>query len=170
MNKEPRRTLETSISDRGGLGKFRSVASEKLTSRDGPFGPPAPQVDSVLNPGEEQVVNPGTGDHDGRREPRAPRKPKVKAPSEASHASEVYCENVTVPLTEELRDRSEDLARLLSRRRSVRKERITRNSIIRVALLRLLETLDIESDDVVNSEEDLLALARRKGRDVSQRP
>ena len=67
-----------------------------------------------------------------------------------------------MPLSVALRDRSEELARTLNRNRKVRKERITRNSIIRVALEQFLDTFTPSADQVIECEADLLAATRSK--------
>jgi hypothetical protein len=59
-----------------------------------------------------------------------------------------------VPLSASLRDRAEELARVLNRSRKVRKERITRNTVIRVALEHSLDTFAPGKDECINTEAD----------------
>jgi hypothetical protein len=69
--------------------------------------------------------------------------------------SELYTERVTVPLDAELRDGAEALAKSLQRRRTDKGERITANTVMRVALRVVLDSFDSRSVGVVNTEEEL---------------
>lgn len=94
-------------------------------------------------------------------------KPTVtSAPATAEHRekkTELYTERVTVLLDAELRDGAEALAKELQRRRTEKGERITANTIMRVALRELLETFVADTSSTINSEDDfqrVLRLAR----------
>lgn len=163
---------ETSLSETldagGGLKQFRAVSERPQNRRDSPFGQPTPK-----ERGPESEGPPA------KSEPRAPKpkkaapvttaaKPKP-APREAEPDPEptpgtvqaLYTENVTLPLSTELRDRSEELAKALNRSRSVKKLRLTRNSVIRVALQCFLDEFEPPTDGSVNSEEELLEAFRQ---------
>ena len=75
--------------------------------------------------------------------------------------TEVYTERVTVLLNEELRDGAEALAKDLHRRRTKKGERITANTVMRVALSVLLERMEGEKLEGANSEVELMAAVRR---------
>lgn len=79
--------------------------------------------------------------------------------------TELYTEPVTVPLNAEMRDRAEALAKDLQRRRTEKSERITANTVIRVALRAMLDTFHPGSGVVVNTEADLYdAVVKHLGR------
>lgn len=81
-----------------------------------------------------------------------PRKDSVAS----ENKTELYTERVTVPLDAELRDGAESLAKELNRRRTDKGERITANTVMRVALRLMLERFDVDATQTVNSEEELL--------------
>ena len=166
--------LSESLQASGGLGQFRAVAERTREVRDGPFGPPperpaseppkpipksAPALATAPTPKVEQRI-PATPPS------KQPAPAQALAESVAPDAEEnLFTENVTVPLSRSLRDRSEELAKLLNRNRTIRKSRITRNTVIRVALESFLETFRPTSSESVNSEAELLKAAlsaRRK--------
>ena len=150
-----------------GLQHFRTVAGGRH-QRDDPLGsapdrkartmpdvpPPAP-APSIPKPPRESQKN---------------HAPAIIGATPSNELAEeggrprVFAENVTVPLSVALRDRSEELARTLNRNRKVRKERITRNSVIRVALEQFLDTFTSSADQAIECEADLLAAARSKPR------
>ena len=69
--------------------------------------------------------------------------------------TEVYTERVTVLLNADLRDRAESLAKELQRGRTEKGERITSNTVIRVALRAMLDKFDAEASPGINNEYDL---------------
>ena len=79
----------------------------------------------------------------------------------AEKKSELYTERVTVPLDAELRDGAESLAKDLQRKRTEKGERITANTVMRVALRAMLERFQTSEHVNVNTEEDLLHAARQ---------
>lgn len=85
------------------------------------------------------------------------------APQPGASAAEtkaaLYTERVTVPLGPELRDAAEALAKDLQRRRTEKGERITANSVMRVALRVLLDAFDARSAGAINTEEELFEAA-----------
>ncbi len=74
--------------------------------------------------------------------------------------SELYTERVTVPLDAELRDAAEALAKVFQRRRTDKGERITANTVMRVALRVVLDELDPRTVGVVNTEEEFFQAVR----------
>jgi hypothetical protein len=69
--------------------------------------------------------------------------------------TELYTERVTVLLNADLRDRAEALAKELHRRRTQKGERITANTIFRVAIRAMLDTFDPTTVADLNTELDL---------------
>lgn len=80
-----------------------------------------------------------------------PRKDSVAS----ENKTELYTERVTVPLDAELRDGAESLAKELNRRRTDKGERITTNTVMRVALRAMLDNFDCDAAATVNTEQDL---------------
>lgn len=76
--------------------------------------------------------------------------------------ADIFTERVTLSMSTEMRDDVEALARELQRRRTRKDERITANTVMRVAIQSLLERLNLEDWEAANNEADLLELARRK--------
>ena len=84
-------------------------------------------------------------------------KPLKQAPADSPQTekkTELYTERVTVPLDVELRDATEALAKDLQRKRTEKGERITANTVMRVALRVMLEKFDA-GESVVNTEGEL---------------
>lgn len=162
--------LSESLQAGGGLGQFRAVAERPKEARDSPFGPPpergAPkQVQPIV---KHSSVN-ARPDEQTRPNPSPPKpQPPIALPAQTESPGtlqvESFTEKVSVPLTRALRDRSEELAKLLNRSRTIRKSRITSNSIIRVALEIFLDSFVATSGHAINSEEDLLKAARTRTR------
>lgn len=158
-------SLSANIQVSGGLQQFRSVAQGGgRDGRDSPFGAPLKPVVT-----EPVPVVPAPQLEPVRVRPQPVVKaPKETKPQEAEERNEevlpvsTFGENVTVPLSQALRDRSEELSRAINRNRSVRKHRITRNSIIRVALQCFLDEFEPDSNRPINSEDELLQAAKRR--------
>lgn len=156
--------LSETLDASGGLQQFRSVAQRPKTVRDDPFGrPPPTPVPAAPQPApvSPTVEAPLKDSRSAARPTTKPPEPPARdepAPDVAEGSE--FTENVTVPLSRALRDRSEELAKSLNRNRSIRKSRITRNSIIRVALECFLDDFSPESGQAVNSEDELLQAAR----------
>lgn len=162
---EQEEKLAESLQARGGLSQFRTVSERPREKRDNPFGAspanispkPAKLVEEkpiVQKPEPVVVATPDV-------EPAKVSKTRTRATKSAAEDTlDPNTENVTVPLSRSLRDRSEELARVLNRNRTIRKTRITRNTILRVALQCILDDLGDASEHSVNSEEELLELAR----------
>ena len=162
--------VSESLAPAGGLQHFRTVAGGKY-QRDDPFGVPPDRkarslpdipvpVPTVRAPNTPKVQR----DRPKNPNPTPQDEPPADDLGEGRGKGRVFPENVTVPLSVALRDRSEELARTLNRNRKIRKERITRNSVIRVALEQFLDTFTPRSDQAIESEADLLVAARSKNR------
>jgi hypothetical protein len=76
--------------------------------------------------------------------------------------ADIFTERVTLQLSTGMRDAVDALARDLQRRRTAKDERITANTVMRVAINILLERFELGADDVANSEGELLDLATRR--------
>lgn len=117
------------------------------------------------------------------RDPATPRDPLTREPGRAStgvlphlrqetapsagmgpgtRKADIFTERVTLQLSTGMRDAVDALARDLQRRRTAKDERITANTVMRVAINILLERFELGADDVANSEGELLDLATRR--------
>lgn len=158
-------SLAGNVQVSGGLKQFLGVAQGGGREvRDSPFGaPPKPVVIEPVPVAPAPQLEPVRV----RAEPVA-KAPKEIKPQETEERNEEvvsvssFDENVTVPLSQALRDRSEELSKTINRNRSVRKLRITRNSIIRVALQCFLDDFEPDSNRPINSEDELLQAAKRR--------
>ena len=95
---------------------------------------------------------------------------RISYPDPADHVektpsirkADIFTERVTLQISHEMRDGVEALARELQRRRTKKDERITANTVMRVAINLLLNELELDNADVANSEAELLELATAK--------
>lgn len=76
--------------------------------------------------------------------------------------SDSFTERVTLQMGPDMRDDLNLLAARLQRRKTDRSERITANTIMRVAIRILLDEVDLGTGEVANSETDLLRIVRQK--------
>lgn len=175
--------LENGLRSLGGLGSLGAAPSG--ARRDSPFGSefakrPTPvelrsrtaeagNVALSLEPATEPVppetanvaalpaaasAADAPGDLAKRRTPRRQKRPETKV--------DLVPERVTLLMSPEMRDRVNLLAAKLQRRKKNKTERITANTVLRVAVLSLLNTFKLEEGDAPNTEEELLELVQRK--------
>jgi hypothetical protein len=149
-----------------GLAAVGSLANLSTVSR--------PRKDNPFSFGEE------AGDVKGRTpitvasqappsEPTAKeRTPRREATSRTDRsatpskkAETEFTDDVTVPMTAEMRTKATLFAANLQRRRTTKSERLTANSIFRVAIQVALDAFQDEDVPSVNSEEELLEAARK---------
>lgn len=97
-----------------------------------------------------------------------PKIPKRLAPEESEEegvietSARTFSERVTLQMTAEMRDDLHYLATKLQRRKKNKEERITSNTVMRVAIQLLLDELKLKESDLVNSEAELLTFAKKK--------
>lgn len=75
---------------------------------------------------------------------------------------DVFTERVTLKISSEMRDAVDALAKELQRRRTKKHERITANTVMRVAISHFLARLELDAGDLANDEDELLELVGRK--------
>jgi hypothetical protein len=168
--------LERSIKSLGGLTGLASSA----VRRDSPFG--SEFVKNVPPQAREPLVLEKVIDLDVKTEPELPpaseSRPEVtplpkatKAKREIPTAEEeeeldggarLFTERTTLKMTAVMRDDLHYLARKLQRRRQNKDERITSNTVIRVAIQLILDELKLKDTDVANSEAELFSLVKKK--------
>lgn len=99
------------------------------------------------------------------KKPRPQKSQSIEASPQTTSVikkAEVFPERITLNISEEMRNDINNLALKLQRRRTVKNERITPNTVIRTAITLFLEQLSLEEGDVVNNEQDLYLLMRRR--------
>jgi predicted transcriptional regulator len=94
-----------------------------------------------------------------REAPERLAKPKAKQPQ---RKADVFSERVTIQMSPDMRDQVDELARQLQRSKTSKDERITANTVMRVAIQQFIETFKLERGEIVNNEEELLASALRR--------
>lgn len=160
-------TLAENTEVTSGLRAFKSVANGPGEFRDSPFGrpaglevaPPSTPLPDSQKPNTERAQKPG--ERIAREPKTTPRSKPPAAESEATTEGK-FTEHVTVRLSPEMRQKSEELARVINRRRSVKGQPLTRNSLIRVALQCFLDEFMIPTGKPVNSEAELLEAVRSR--------
>lgn len=80
--------------------------------------------------------------------------------TESSAASNSDYDKVSVFMSPAIRDRANQLASELQRKRTIKTERITANTVFRVAIRVILEELSIDDLSTINSEDDLYRAAK----------
>jgi hypothetical protein len=168
--------LEQSLQTLGGFGKL----STQKPRRDSPFGSefsrkpeeskPIPQVAPQKSP-EVTLLSktPGQGmehlEEDGevlltnplpKSSPtRRISKPLLEETTASHPKSNTLTERVTVQMSPEMRDAVNDLARHLQRRRKDKGERITANSVMRVAIQYFLDNVQLERVQGASTEREI---------------
>jgi hypothetical protein len=116
---------------------------------------PTPEAKQPAAPEPARVRKSVAPRESERRAPVAPVDVPEPAAGGREKKTEIYTERVTVLLDPDLRDGAEALAKKLQRSRSQKGERITANTVIRVALRAMLETFDPPSFGLLNTEEEI---------------
>lgn len=143
------------------VGDLASLSAVPRPKRDNPFAtavpgalptPPIPKQTRV-----EVPPSPAT-------EPEVPVAPadETRRSRKGGEPRTAYTDEVTVPMTAQMRNKASLLAAELQRKRSKKAERFTPNSVFRVAIQVLLESFRLERGDAPNSEGELLELVRRR--------
>lgn len=169
-----------------GLGGFGALS----TRRDSPFRDSRAEVKSVeaktieIKPQPESSPSALPTSEKGSpveaREPAPePVIPVVVKPSAPATAKEsprtrnktptrkadVYTERVTLQMSAEMRDAVDELARQLQRAKTSKDERITANTVMRVAIRLLTENFELGKGEGPNNEEELYSLASKRIRE-----
>jgi hypothetical protein len=85
-----------------------------------------------------------------------------QATAQGRRVADIYTERVTLQLSPEMRDRVDALARELQRSKTGKSERITANTVIRVAVKHLIRHFSLEGEDIPNDEEELFAAVEKR--------
>ena len=161
-----------------GLGGFGALTGAKAL-KDSPFRDSrseAPKVVEVVRPAVVEPPKPApvpvrpeklpAPDTKPERVPRlAKPKPvtqKVAAESGTRRVADVHTERITLQLSPGMRDDVDAFARELQRSRASKGERITGNTIMRVAIRILLDQIGTKDCSGASSEEELVRIIKTK--------
>ncbi|MDL5047332.1 hypothetical protein QQ054_15035 [Oscillatoria amoena NRMC-F 0135] len=169
-----------------GLGGFGALSPR----RDSPFRDsrsevkaPEPKTVEVKPAAESRsvygtpVVEPAKPAEIKRAEPSpktAPAKPvsspTLREPSrtrqkQPQRKADIYSERVTLQISAEMRDEVDELARQLQRAKTSKDERITANTVMRVAIRLLTENFKLKAGEGPNNEEELFELVAKRLRE-----
>jgi hypothetical protein len=162
-----------------GLGSFATLGTARPL-RDSPFRdsrseskvveiPRVQEVASISKPIEtqppkavarESSVKPKTEikNEEAPKRVRGATKPSQAEEKQTLRKADLYTERVTLQMSAEMRDEIDSLARELQRAKTNKDERITSNTVMRVAIRYFLNEFKIPKGEGPNNEEELLAL------------
>lgn len=92
---------------------------------------------------------------------RVERKNVVKSEESGGRKADIFTERVTLQISPEMRDKVERLARELQRAKISKKERITGNTVMRVAIRLITSRLELKPGQAPNDEEELFELIEK---------
>jgi hypothetical protein len=85
----------------------------------------------------------------------------TKSEQEVSFKGDVFTERVTLALTPDQKDFIDELAKSFQRRRTIKKETINRNTVIR-ALINVTKEVSFQEGDIANNEAEFERVIRSK--------
>lgn len=156
-----------------GIGNFGGLSAPRVR-RDNPFrdsraeaAEPVKTIE-VLPPAPAKRVSKESSVPVAKLEPKAARKVPVETPavererrgkgkSEETGArkADIFTERVTLQISPEMRDDVERIARELQRAKVSKKERITGNTVMRVAIRLITKRFQVNIGEAPNDEEEL---------------
>ena len=163
-----------------GIGNFGGISTR--VQRDNPFRDsrqekvePPKTIEVRLPSPEPQAAKPATPNI-APEEPKSVRalpvtpKPRSKVTEgegksraeESARKADIFTERVTLQISPEMRDEIDALARDLQRAKTTKEERITSNTVMRVALQFLMKNYQFERGDVANTEAELFGLVAQR--------
>jgi hypothetical protein len=119
----------------------------------------APAVTPLKDPGTKLSPPPRVA---VTPKPREKAKPIEIAPRISTRKLDSFSEKVTIQMAPDMRDELNLTASKLQRRKTDKSERITANTLMRIAIRILLDEVDLEAGEIGNTEEELLRIAREK--------
>jgi len=160
--------LATGLRSMGGLSSLAPV------KRDSPFRDSRSEAKTVEVPARTRVPRPIETVEKAGVEPsvtspepksRAVEKPvRSERRKTALRKADLCSERVTVQMPPEMRDEVDSLARELQRSKVTKAERITANSVMRVAIRHFLDEFKLRRRDGINTEDELLAEVKKQTR------
>jgi hypothetical protein len=159
-----------------GIGNFGGLAPK--VQRDNPFRDsrsdkpePAKTIEVRLPDAEPLVAKAAKPEPKPLRTlpsasntPRRGRAESLRSEEGGARKADIFTERVTLQISPEMRDDIDALARDLQRAKTTREERITANTVMRVALQLLMTSYQFERGDVANNEGELFDLVVRRFR------
>ncbi len=118
------------------------------------------QPEPIVVPVEKRVriAKPATP----RPEPKHVERQNRTEKSGAKRKADVYTERVTLQISPEMRDEVDSMARELQRSKTSKGERITANSVMRVAIRSFLEVFKQDGENIDNEEDLYMAVKKRR--------
>jgi hypothetical protein len=153
----------------GALGKtrrdspFRDSRVEEKTV-ELPPAKPVKQAESVRAEVVAAEIEPEPRPTPARGTAPLPKVPRAEKKKPAQRKADIYSERVTLQISPEMRDEVDELARTLQRAKATKAERITANSVMRVAIQLLVNGFDLGAGEAPNNEAELLELVTSKCR------
>ena len=148
--------LELGLKTTGGFSGL-----SKVTRRDSPFG--VEHAKSTVEQKERTVeVEVETPKESIKVEKVSVKTIIASKEKESKTKAEIFSEKITLNISPEMRDKAETLARSLQRKKRDKSERITANTIYRVAIKAILENEKFIDDHSPNTEGELLDLVKGK--------
>jgi hypothetical protein len=158
-----------------GIGNFGGLSPK--VQRDNPFRDsrsdrpePAKTIEVRLPASEPRVAKAAKPEPKPVRTLQSPKTPSrgraenLRSEEGSARKADVFTERVTLQISPEMRDDIDALARDLQRAKTTREERITANTVMRVALQVLMTNYQFERGDVANNEAELYDLVVRRFR------
>jgi hypothetical protein len=157
-----------------GIGNFGGLSTSRVR-RDNPFrdsrkevsqpepAKPVPAIEPAPLRVREAELKPVPAKT--VRTPPAPKPPpkaakqKTLKKEDGARKADIFTVKVTLPISPEMEDEVERLARELQRTKTSKQERITANTVMRVAIRLLTSQLELRPDQAPNTEEELFQFA-----------
>jgi hypothetical protein len=163
-----------------GIGNFGGISTR--VQRDNPFRDsrqdhvePPKTIEVRLPPLEPQVAKskaPNVLPDEPKPVRALPATPKLRSKvreeesksraEESARKADIFTERVTLQISPEMRDEIDALARDLQRAKTTKEERITSNTVMRVALQFLMKNYQFARGDVANTETELYELVAQR--------
>src|SRR5262249_42202476 len=80
---------------------------------------------------------------------------RVEKRKTAQRKADIYTERVTIQISPDMRDSIDSMARELQRSKTSKEERITANTVVRVAVQVILEHFEPDKSEIANTEQVL---------------
>lgn len=90
---------------------------------------------------------------------------RLSRPKQPQRKTDICSERVTLQISAEMPDEVDELARQIQRAKTSKDERITANTVMRVAIRLLTENFKLKAGEGPNNEEELFELASRRMQD-----
>jgi hypothetical protein len=162
-----------------GLAGFSALGGAK-PQKDSPFrdSRAEPKTVEIRRPAEKPTERSAKAEPSGKRAELRTKteagegkqtilKKAEAAPAKKQKATtrkaDIYTERVTLQISPEMRDQVDFLARELQRTKTSKDERITSNTVIRVAIRHFVENFSVGKGESINGEEDLLSALKKRG-------